>query len=161
MNLDTALRISDGERTLASPTRLPPPSRISPWAPASIQEVSPPQAAVANEVDCTVNLECADECKLEHLVADLQTTANAIRDTNARQTVADRKTVGDSAETSARPSASNAKHQPVDLFSKLNNLAGKVAELAGAMEKLEIRDRDIAARAAGRLAASRMPAPAR
>jgi len=39
-----------------------------------------------------------------------------------------------------------------DLFLRLSNLATKVVQLAKAMEKLELRDRDLAAAAAGRIA---------
>jgi len=49
-----------------------------------------------------------------------------------------------------------------DLFLRLNTLAGKVVQLARAMEKLELRDRDIAARAKERLeraAAARRTTP--
>lgn len=80
----------------------------------------------------------------EQLMADSPTAQGHLADMHAAQSPVD--------------SNGNAplvvdEAQSHDLFLKLSNLASKVVQLAQAMEKLELRDRDLAASAAGRIAA--------
>jgi len=130
---------------------LPPPKQVSGKVPSphtSRPSASEPEAE-----------------KLAELAADLRTTAAQIRGADGSASLSDRRKhrISDTSSTIPRDESSNRSReevralkpkalskdkdgnaQPHELFVKLNILANKVVQLAHAMEKLELQDRNMA-----------------
>jgi len=130
---------------------LPPPKQVSSKVPSphtSRPSASEPEAE-----------------KLAELAADLRTTAAQIRGADGSASLSDRRKhrISDTSSTIPRDESSNRSReepralkpkalskdkdgnaQPHELFVKLNILANKVVQLAHAMEKLELQDRNMA-----------------